>query len=137
MNGQNQCATLFEQRSVPDPLRKMFELQQALQKRLGIDYSGLTLEERTKWLMTNWTSLTSEFAETLERLPWKHWKKYSDDQKKEWFSEDEKVETFYELIDMFHFFLNMCLAMGLDHDTFVSLYLTKNEENFKRQERGY
>ena len=40
-------------------------------------------------------------------------------------------------IDMLHFFLNIALALGIDHDTLVSLYVTKNKENFARQDRGY
>ena len=134
---ENKCAHLFEHHSVPEPLRKMLELQGDLQKRLGIDYSNMPFKDRISWIMVNWSCLTSEYAELLDRLPFKHWKKYSKEQLEGFVTEEQKLEVFYEFIDMFHFFLNMALALGIDHDTLVSLYLTKNAENFDRQNRGY
>lgn len=134
---ENKCSHLLEKRTLAEPLRQMMELQNNLQLRLGIDYSKMTFKERVNWVMTNWNCFTTEYAELLDRLPFKHWKKYSKEQLEGFTSEEQKVETYYEFIDMLHFFLNMALALGIDHDTLVSLYVTKNEENFARQDRGY
>jgi dimeric dUTPase (all-alpha-NTP-PPase superfamily) len=78
-----------------------------------------------------------EMAELIERLPHKSWKSYNPLQKIGWESEEQKLETWYEYIDVFHFFLNVGLLLGITADDFVKLYITKNKENFDRQKRGY
>jgi dimeric dUTPase (all-alpha-NTP-PPase superfamily) len=78
-----------------------------------------------------------EMTELLDRLPWKEWKTYTEAQKAGFLSEEDKLETYYEYIDVFHFFMNVGLALGIDGDTFEKLYITKNKENFDRQARGY
>ena len=76
-------------------------------------------------------------AELLERLPYKEWRAYSPEQLADYISEEHKLETFYEFVDVFHFFLNVGLLLGIDGPTFKRLYYTKNAENFERQNRGY
>jgi hypothetical protein len=50
---------------------------------------------------------------------------------------DEQVEAKMEMIDMFHFVLNMFIGMDMSaEDVFIYYYL-KNAENFERQERDY
>lgn len=137
LNQQNSCSSLFQKKSLSEPLREMLKMQDSLQKRLGIDFDTMSFMEKVNFIKVNWAFLTSEYVELLERLPYKNWKTYSEESKAGWISEEQKMETYYEFVDMLHFFLNFALALGLDHDTIVSLYVTKNEENFKRQERGY
>ena len=134
---ENKCSHLYEQKSLKEPLKEMMDMQMALQKRLGMDYSKMTFKERVGWIMNNWNYLTTEYVELLDRLPFKHWKKYTPEQVVGFLNEEQKMETYYEFIDMLHFFLNIALALGIDHDTLVSLYVTKNKENFARQDRGY
>lgn len=38
-----------------------------------------------------------------------------------------------ELVDVFHFFVSMCLDAGLDAEGLYQGYLAKNRENFDRQ----
>jgi dimeric dUTPase (all-alpha-NTP-PPase superfamily) len=134
---ENRCAHLFEKKTLDQPLKQMFQLQSALQKRIGMDFDKLSFKQRVDFLSTNWASMSSEFGELLERLPWKHWKKYSNEQLEGWTSESQKMETLYEVVDMFHFMLNFCLVLGIDDEMLVSLYVTKNQENLDRQARGY
>jgi dimeric dUTPase (all-alpha-NTP-PPase superfamily) len=47
------------------------------------------------------------------------------------------LETWYEYADMLHFFVNIGLALGITGDDLEKLYVTKNKENFDRQNRGY
>jgi dimeric dUTPase (all-alpha-NTP-PPase superfamily) len=141
INPDNKCAQLWNQ-EVPDlngqqSLNKIFEMQNSLQLRLGQDFSKMTLQERTHLIMNNWNYLTGEYVELLERLPFKSWKSYSPEQKVDFQSEEEKLETWYEWCDCLHFFINIGLLLGIDGDTAWKLYAQKNKENFARQDRGY
>jgi dimeric dUTPase (all-alpha-NTP-PPase superfamily) len=73
----------------------------------------------------------------IERVPFKTWKSYSPEQRVGFLSEEDKLETQFEYIDMFHFFMNIGLLIGIDGKTFAKLYYLKNKENFDRQNRGY
>ena len=42
-----------------------------------------------------------------------------------------------ELIDVMHFVFNACLAIGVTPQEFYNYYLSKNEENWNRQENNY
>ena len=142
LNQENKCAQLYSAEISPEalnqnPLKLIFEMQNALQLRLGQDFSKLPLNERCELIKDNWTYLTTEFTELIERLPFKHWKKYTDEQKADFISEEQKLETWYEWCDMLHFFVNIGLLLGIDHDAAFKLYYTKNKENFARQDRGY
>ena len=80
--------------------------------------------------------LTQELHELLYEIPhFKPWKDYSGmslfDSYKSWYKASK------ELIDMLHFFLNICLALGLDADNLYDMYMAKNKENHKRQDEGY
>ena len=144
MNPENKCAHLFMQstKKLEDPLREMFEMQLSLQKRLasegkGVDYSNAEFKACVDDITVQWRNLTTEFTELLERLPFKEWKNYTDEQKKDFLNSDHRLEVWYEYADMFHFFMNIGLALGINGDTLEHLYVTKNKENFDRQDRGY
>lgn len=142
LNPENKCAQLLN-KPVPElkygeqSLNKMFEMQKSLQERLGYDFNSLTMEQRVAYLKENWIALSDEFSEVLERLPWKPWKKYSPEAKVDWTSEEQKVETQFEIVDAFHFLINMALLVGIDGNTLWKMYAQKNAENFARQDRGY
>lgn len=136
MNQQNQCANLKVEGEAPT-IEKMFELQLALQKRIGNDPTAMSFMERIQFIKDNWTNLTTEYTELLERLPWKPWKKYTDEQKAGWTSKEQELETKYEFVDMFHFLMNMGLCLGITPTEFAQLYAAKNKENLDRQDRGY
>jgi hypothetical protein len=71
---------------------------------------------------------------------WKPWKKNHKivmDNSFENLSNEDKLEVHYEIIDQLHFILNICIALDLTPDKIVNLYIAKNKENIKRQERGY
>lgn len=144
LNPENKCSHLFdtEVKKLPEPLQQIFEMQLSLQKRLaekgrGVDYEDADYMTRVGDITTQWKNLTLEFAELLERLPHKNWKTYSLEDKVGYKSHEEMLEIWYEYSDMFHFFINIGLALGIDGDTLEKLYVTKNKENFDRQNRGY
>lgn len=144
INPENKCSHLWDQ-NVPkltNPLVELFNLQLSLQQHLaekgrGVDYSKNNFEVNIKDITTQWRNLTLEFAELLERLPYKEWKTYSGEAKEGFLSTEQKLEIQYEYADMFHFFMNIGLAIGVDGEVLERLYVTKNKENFDRQKRGY
>lgn len=143
MNPTNKCAQLWDQKveKLESPLKRIFEMQLSLQKSLAergraVDYTSGDFKANVDDITKQWRNLTLEFAELLERLPFKEWKTYTPEQLKG-VGKDELLETWYEYSDMFHFFINIGLALGIDGDTLERLYVTKNAENFDRQKRGY
>ena len=117
-------------------------MQKSLQDNLAFKGKALDLDEATFQMRVNdiskqWRNMNLEMAELLERLPYKECKNYTAEQRAVFISEEHRLETFYEYVDVFHFFLNVGLALGIDGATFKRLYATKNAENFARQARGY
>lgn len=143
LNPENKCASLFK--DVPkleNPVVDMFNMQRSLQDRLAatgraLDLSKATHKQKVDDISVQWRNMTLEFAELLERLPFKEWKSYPEQTLSGFKNEEDMLETYYEYIDMFHFFMNIGLALGIDGETFEKLYITKNKENFDRQARGY
>lgn len=143
LNPENKCVHLFK--DVPkleNPVVDMFNMQLSLQNHLAekgraLNYKEASFKERIDDISKQWRNMNMEMTELLERLPWKEWKTYSEDQLLDFESEEAKLETYYEYIDVFHFFMNIGLALGIDGETFEKLYVSKNKENFDRQARGY
>ncbi|CAB4124616.1 dCTP pyrophosphatase [uncultured Caudovirales phage] len=144
MNPENSCSHLFNDniKKLDNPIVDMFNMQLSLQRHLAekgraLNYDTASHKEKVNDISNQWRNISLEFAELLERLPFKEWKSYSPEQLAGFKDDADKLETYYEYIDMFHFFMNIGLALGIDGDTFEKLYVTKNQENFDRQARGY
>jgi len=143
LKSENKCSHLYDQKVEFDPtIEVMLKMQAQLQKKLAekgraIDYENATFKERVDDISRQWRNMNLEMAELLERLPFKEWKTYTEDQKAGFINDEQKLEIWYEYIDVFHFFMNVGLALGIDGLTFKKLYATKNRENFDRQTRGY
>lgn len=94
------------------------------------DFGNLDEAGKVKWTTEFLACLSNELEELRRELPWKHWKKYDN------FKVDiNKVS--YEIIDLLHFWLSLCLVWGLDAKYIVNLYLNKNKVNHERQQDGY
>lgn len=142
LNPENKCAHLVNKEAKYPTIEEMFTMQKKLQdfyatKSKALDLNTATFKERVADISVHMINLSLEFAELLERLPHKKWKTYSEEQLAGFTSEEHKLETQFEYIDMFHFFLNIGLSLGIDGETFSKLYYLKNKENFERQNRGY
>lgn len=147
INQENKCSHLFEnfkeEDKLKDPLQEIFMMQLSLQQKLastgrGVDYEKDDFMANVKDISIQWRNLSLEFAELLERLPFKEWKTYPPEKlTPEGYTEEETLETLYEYADMFHFFINIGLALGVNGHDLERLYVTKNKENFDRQKRGY
>lgn len=130
----------------PGPEFDVLQQQMFLQARIFLEqgqrYDGLCVSQHDflERFRSNMEAIASEAEEIRDRLPWKHWKwehrtRVAD---RAPLSEDERLEIKYELVDMFHFMLNIMIGAGFTswHEV-ESYYFAKNKENLDRQERGY
>jgi len=144
VNPENICAHLYKDYTKDfkgDMLEKILsiqtELQILLEQKKGSDFNNLTFAERLIRLDRNWRNFSVEYGELMDKLPYKEWKNYPKEVLEGNFPEKDWLEIKYELIDMAHFFFNMCIYMGIDAKEFFNLYISKNKENLNRQERNY
>jgi len=120
-----------------DKLQRMFLKQEKLQERLYPDFMlEWTANERTAYIKEMNIHLITELHEALQELPYfKPWKDYSN---MNWQDEEKAFQKFREeLVDMWHFFMNIMLAAELYPNLLYEMYLDKNEENHTRQDNGY
>ncbi len=141
LNPQNKCSQLKVEDKynhfASDKLSVMFEMQKALQKRLGKDPDNMSFKDRVHEITLQWRNINCEMAELLERLPFKEWKKYTPAQLKDFQTDEEELETLFEYIDVLHFVMNVGIYLRMDPRMIFNLYVAKNKENFARQDRGY
>lgn len=141
LNPENTCAHLVKEEAQLPTVEEMFAMQLQLQKFLAakgksINYETATFKERVECISAQWRNMTLEFAELLERLPFKEWKTYTPEQLAG-LSEEDQIEVDMEFIDMWHFMMNIGLLIGMNGEKFRKYYYLKNKENFDRQNRGY
>ncbi len=74
------------------------------------------------------TALLHEAVELQRETNWKWWKKETK-------TDIDKVQG--EIIDIWHFMIQVSIEAGLDPKRLVEKYMEKNRENLSRQERGY
>ena len=124
----------------------LLKAQQELQKRLHelecYDYPPhIPAETRGDLLASvrfNDEAIDSERQEVMDRLPWKRWKKSHREGLNEPVSDEDRYEIKFELIDELHFLTNKMISAGFESwEEVERWYLTKNRENFARQERNY
>lgn len=110
-------------------------LQQMLNRQLRLQINSFDLnptrlegDARKDFIRWNATALLTELAEALQEQPWKPWsqKVARDD-----------MAFLGELIDLFHFWMNLVLTITDDADLLFNMYMEKAKVNAKRQEDGY
>lgn len=120
-----------------DKLETMLNMQKKFQNDIGFDFDKMSEKEISAYVkeMMLWT--IDEMSEALHELKHaKGWsKKYEKWDKEK--TEEQNVAFKEEMIDAFHFFMNMLLAMKMDSNEIFDRYLVKNGINIKRQEEGY
>jgi dimeric dUTPase (all-alpha-NTP-PPase superfamily) len=116
--------------SVPtaDKLDEIFRLQASLNKRIGVDTTAMSEEEKTKWILNYTRAMSQEMAELIDSVPWKWWAKYQ---------KFDEQNARVEVVDLFHFLVSMAQVLGMTADDIMAAYQKKNEVNLKRQETGY
>lgn len=111
-----------------DKLDNIFELQDELNRRIGVDMSSMNDEDRAKWILNYVRAMQQELAELTDSVPWKWWAKYQ---------EFDKQNAKVEIVDLFHFLISLAQVMGMTAEDVHEAYLKKNKVNHDRQESGY
>ena len=112
----------------PDKLNEIFQMQQSLNLKIGVDTASMTDEQRQQWVLNYCRAMTQEIAELTDSVPWKWWAKYQ---------KFDEQNARVEVVDLFHFLISMAQVLGMSADDVFAAYVKKNEVNFKRQETGY
>jgi len=114
-------------------MQLMLDKQRELQARYNFKISSMNDKERTEYIKNNIWYLISELDEVFRELPYgKAWKNYDNFDKKVHL-ENAKVE----LIDCWHFFMNIMMALNVDAETLFSIYCDKNKINHDRIDSNY
>ena len=111
-----------------DKLENIFDLQEQLNRRIGVCMDEMNDEDRAKWILNYVRAMQQELAELTDSVPWKWWANYQ---------EFDKQNAKVEIVDLFHFLISMAQVMGMTADSVHEAYLKKNKVNHKRQESGY
>lgn len=106
-----------------DRLEEMFRLQKAFNESI-ISSRHLEHITQNEWMQKHTLALMCETAEMLEETNYKWWKNQKP---------VDEAALKEELVDMFHFFLSLCIASGMDAQELFDIYLRKNQVNFDRQ----
>lgn len=114
--------------SSPDKFDRLFEMQNSLNLRIGMDAAKLTEEEQVKWVLNYCRAASQELAELTDSVPWKWWAKYQT---------FDKANARVEVVDLFHFLISLAQVLGMSAQDVHDLYVQKNKLNFQRQDSGY
>ena len=111
-----------------DDLEECFAKQKAFQNYLHFYIDDFSPIEKQKYIEYNIIAMIDETMEALRETPWKPWKKEQQ------FNEENFKE---ELIDIFHFFMNLCLITGMTSKELYTRYNNKLTKNVERQINKY
>ena len=111
-----------------DKLTQIFEMQEELNARIGVNLKGIDEKEQTKWVLNYTRAMQQEMAELTDSVPWTWWAKYQ---------EFDKQNARVEVIDLFHFLVSLAQTLGMTADDVFDAYIAKNKVNHQRQDSGY
>jgi dimeric dUTPase (all-alpha-NTP-PPase superfamily) len=111
-----------------DKLEHIFEMQQALNKRIGVNTDGISADEKAKWVLNYTRAMQQEIAELIDSVPWKWWAKYQ---------QFDEQNARVEVVDLFHFLVSIAQTLGMTAEDVYQAYLKKNAVNHQRQDSGY
>jgi len=112
-----------------DKLKMLFGIQNNLQEKIGFHIEQMDCYRRQRYIEKMFIGMVTELSEAIEETPWKKpWKKSV-------VHNEEKFKQ--ELIDAWHFLINLSIASGMDADELFKRYTEKHDINEKRQEDGY
>jgi hypothetical protein len=153
-NTDNSCAKLEIQdlyATSKDTLGDIMTIQAETQKQVyGYNFKEMNLRDLMSFWHMNNHAMIDEIHEATDALGgikdgdgnaiWKRWKKAHDGFSNKKFSElsdSDQLECKFEIIDMLHFFMNYAISIGMTPQEMYNMYMSKNEENRARQQRGY
>ena len=153
-NTDNKCAELeiedlYSQST--DTLGDILNLQSETQRTIyGYNFEEMSLRELMEFWHMNNHALIDEIHEATDALGgiqdgdgnaiWKKWKKAYpsfSDKKFSDLSSSDQLECKFEIIDMLHFFMNYAASIGMTPQEMYNMYMSKNQENRRRQQNNY
>jgi hypothetical protein len=153
-NTDNKCAELeiedlYSQST--DTLGDILNLQSETQRTIyGYNFEEMSLRELMEFWHMNNHALIDEIHEATDALGgiqdgdgnaiWKRWKKAYpsfSDKKFSDLSSSDQLECKFEIIDMLHFFMNYAASIGMTPQEMYNMYMSKNQENRRRQQNNY
>lgn len=111
-----------------DKLDKIFEMQEKLNRRIGINLDDLGDDEKIKWILNYSRALQQEVSELIDSVPWKWWAKYQ---------KFDKQNAKVEVVDIMHFLVSIAQILDMSADDIFDAYCKKNAINHERQDSGY
>tara|TARA_R110001606_G_scaffold134259_3_gene270627 strand:- start:3041 stop:3718 length:678 start_codon:yes stop_codon:yes gene_type:complete len=84
-----------------------------------------------KLIELQWSYVSILAGEFIDILPYKHWKTYDNDMQ---LDQDALMQ---KAIHMLYAFILMGKSLGIDKERFYDLYISKNKENYNRQNNNY
>ena len=111
-----------------DKLDKIFEMQEKLNCRIGINLDDLGDDEKIKWILNYSRALQQEVSELIDSVPWKWWAKYQ---------KFDKQNARVEVVDIMHFLVSIAQVLDMSADDIFDAYCKKNAINHERQDSGY
>ncbi|MDQ8204875.1 dUTPase [Pelagicoccus sp. SDUM812003] len=111
-----------------DKLERIFEMQEELNARIGVNLKDIGEEKQTEWVLNYTRAMQQEICELIDSVPWKWWAKYQ---------EFDKQNARVEVIDLFHFLISLAQTLGMSADDVFAAYVAKNKVNHQRQDSGY
>ena len=107
-------------------LQKMLDMQETAQKLRGYNFQAMTTKEIAAYIKAHAQYMTVELGEFLNEIPFfKDWKVYDAEGIK-------NAKATEELSDVLHFFLNICLAYGMNEEMIYKMYTAKHDINKAR-----
>lgn len=134
-----------------DTLGDILNLQADTQKNVyGYNFDEMNLREVMGFWHMNTHAMIDEIHEATDALGgikdgngnaiWKKWKSAYDIYGSKKFSDlsgDDQLECKFEVIDMLHFFMNYAISIGMTPSEMYNMYMSKNQENRRRQQNNY
>lgn len=111
-----------------DKLEAIFEMQRALNERIGVSTGDMNEEQQAHWVLNYVRAMQQEQAELVDSVPWKWWARYQ---------KFDKQNARVEVVDLFHFLVSIAQVLGMTAEDVYDAYVKKNAVNHNRQESGY
>ena len=61
-----------------DKLENIFDLQEQLNRRIGVRMDEMNDEDQAKWILNYVRAMQQELAELTDSVPWKWWANYQE-----------------------------------------------------------
>ena len=110
-----------------DRLDEMFEHQLKFQQRFG-EFPPPDPKQLMAAITTQAYALTDEIHEATGEVGWKPWASSNH---------VNRAAYLGELVDAWHFFMNLCLLVNITPEELYAGYMDKIQVNHKRQDDGY